>query len=140
MMPEKKTHIMNADMRDLWQYPYPAIVRKRAKRLRISLGELRELSLAGLKKLAKRNFYQMIKHHHPDTRQSRKSNFGESQGFRRLLNAHHFFFNLTEESLEKFRQKEKEDREWENSQTRDYFLRERKQISIPEGFQEFTSN
>ena len=135
MLPEKKTHIASAAMKDLWQEPYPAIVKKRAKKLQISSKELRELSLAGLKKLAKKNFYQMIKHHHPDTRERRKSNFGETPLFKQLLNTHHFFSNLTEKKFNKFRQKEKEDKEWESSQGRDYFLRPRKPIPTPDGFQ-----
>ena len=141
MMPEKKTHIMNAVMKQVWQCPYPAIVRQRAKRLQISSKELRELSLAGLKRKAKTNFGILIKHHHPDTRQSHKSNFGESQGFRRLLNAHHFFFNLTEESLEKFRKKEQENKDWERQ--KNSFLPwewEKKKIHIPDGFQEVRRN
>ena len=130
MFSVKKTYTMSAAAKQLWGYPYPGVISKRARFLQINSKDLRELSLAGLKKLAKKNFGILIKPHHPDTRRNHKNKLGESPIFRRLILAHRFINNLTENDIEKFRQIEIQEVyypvpwEWE------------KQISIPEGFQE----
>ena len=113
MLPEKKTRITDVAGKEVWLYSHPAIVRKRAKRLKISSKELRELSLVGLKGLAKRNFGEMIKHYHPDTRFNYKDKFGESVAFGKLIRGYHFISALTEKDLEKCQETEKDKWDYE---------------------------